>query len=231
MKRKDILYFTFFLFILAAIVLVIIIFREPLWDIFQSPKAIRRWVAGFGVLSPLFFILLQIIQVLLFIIPGEIPQVAGGYIFGLWLGVLYSSIGIIFGSVINFYLARLLGRAFVTRFLSSHKLQRFDAVMQTRKVHTAFFLFFLIPGIPKDFLCYVAGLSPISFISFFFLSFAGRLPGIFGSAMMGDAAANSEWLWALGVLVLATTLFLIGSLYREKIIEWIEFRFAGNKKN
>jgi len=63
-----------------------------------------------GVKGPLLCIAAQVVQVVIFAVPGEITQLAAGYVFGVWRGFLYSVVGIMVGSAFNFYFARILGR-------------------------------------------------------------------------------------------------------------------------
>ena len=74
----------------------------------------------------------------------------------------------------------------------------FQAWLRTgsRGARIAFFLLFLIPGIPKDILCYAAGITPMGFPYFAAVSTLGRLPGIAGSALIGSAAASRRWVLA-----------------------------------
>ena len=85
-----------------------------------------------------------------------------------------------------------------------------------------FFLLFLIPGVPKDILCFIAGLTPMSFFFFLGVSTVGRLPGIVGSSMIGGAARSSRWV-ALGILsVAAILLFAAGLILRPRLQAFIE---------
>jgi uncharacterized membrane protein YdjX (TVP38/TMEM64 family) len=83
-------------------------------------------------------------------------------------------------------------------------------------------LFFLIPGIPKDILCYVAGLSVMRLYFFLLFSTLGRLPGILGSALIGDAAADRRWILAGTIFFIAVVLFIFGFLFRERIQRLLE---------
>ena len=219
--RKIAALTAFPLFIISTLV-VFWIFRYEIWELFKSPERIKEWVGAQGIIAPLTFVGLQILQVVVFIIPGEVPQIAGGYIFGMWNGILLSVIGILIGSVFNFYMARLLGVPFVRTLFGGMQLSRFDRIVRSPRAQTAFFLLFVIPGIPKDILCYVAGLSPITFPAFVAISTLGRLPGIVGSAGMGDAAASSRWLLAGSIAIGATGLFIAGLIFREKLHRLIE---------
>jgi uncharacterized membrane protein YdjX (TVP38/TMEM64 family) len=193
------------------------IYREPLIDLFRSPETVRLWVQARGPWAPLAFMAMQVAQVVIFVIPGEIVQIAGGFAFGLWMGSLWSSLGILAGSLINFTLGRLLGRPFVAALFGEIKLAAIDKATASGKAAAGFFLLFAIPGIPKDALTYVAGASSLGFWSFVAVSGIGRLPGILGSAFMGSAVFERDYRAALIMVVIASTLFFLGLLFREKL--------------
>ena len=225
--RKLLSFIVFPLFI-AATVIVVIVFREEIWRIFSSSETIRSTVESWGVAARLAFIGLQFIQVVLFVIPGEVPQIAGGYLFGMAAGAAYSVIGILLGSSFNFLLARIFGIPFVSALFSEQRLKKFDAISRSPRAQIAFFLLFVIPGIPKDILCYIAGLSPMRYAGFVFVSMVGRLPGIIGSACIGGAAAASKWIAAGIILGAASVLFVLGLIFRERLQGFVE-RFVVKK--
>ena len=148
----------------------------------------------------------------------------GGYLFGIWPGTLYSVIGILIGSPIDFYLARLLGVPFVNALFPPAKVEKTMALLSTRGSKTAFFFLFLVPGIPKDLLCYVAGLTPLRFGFFIAASMAGRLPGIIGSSLIGNSAAENRWVLSLSIFGASVVLFVAGFFLRKRIEEWLRRR-------
>lgn len=227
-KLKRVASLVAFPLFIAATIVVVIVFRKSLWEIFSSPEKIQQTIDNWGIKAPLTFILLQFVQVVIFVIPGEIIQIAGGYLFGLWQGIFLSVIGIALGSAFNFYLARLLGVPFVKHLFKDEQRLKFEAISHSARAQIAFFLLFVIPGIPKDVLCYVAGLSPLKFGAFLLISAIGRLPGIIGSAAMGEAAAMQRWILAIGILVGATILFVLGLIFKEKVHIFVE-KFALSK--
>jgi uncharacterized membrane protein YdjX (TVP38/TMEM64 family) len=219
-KKKStgkILHFAAFPVFFLILFLIYFVNRVLIHNIVQSPEAIRDWVESFGLFAPLIFILLQVVQVVIFIIPGEIVQIAGGYLFGITQGLLLSLVGIGAGSVFNFFVARILGRPFVETIFGDEELLRFEKMLNNKKTRQIFFLFFLIPGIPKDMLCYFAGLSSMSISTFLLVSLLGRLPALLGSVIIGDAASRKAWALALGLLLAASILFLAGFLFRKRI--------------
>ena len=216
--------------VVIATTVVVAVFREEIWLIFSTPERIESAVEQWGYLAPLAFVGVQLIQVIVFVIPGEIPQIAGGYLFGIVGGALYSVIGIVLGSSFNFALARWLGLPFVKWLFKEERVRSFENIAHSPRAQFAFFLLFVIPGIPKDVLCYVAGLSPLRFGPFLLISSLGRLPGIIGSAAMGDAAASRRWLLAGIIFAIAVVFFFVGLIFRERVHALIE-RYAMRPKS
>jgi uncharacterized membrane protein YdjX (TVP38/TMEM64 family) len=216
-RRKSLFAYAAFPLFIALILALVVVFRDQLWGLFKDRDAIRGWIEGQGIWGPLAFIFLQIVQVVIFVIPGEIVQIAGGYAFGLWLGCLYSLIGITLGSLANFYAGRFLGRPFVESLFAREKIEKVEGVTGSGKAAVGFFFLFVIPGIPKDVLCYVAGISKLRLFAFLGVSMAGRLPGILGSSYMGSAAYSGAWRAAIVVLAVAAALFVLGLVFGERI--------------
>jgi uncharacterized membrane protein YdjX (TVP38/TMEM64 family) len=222
MKNRRIVSLIAFPLLFLALLVVTIVLWRPLWSLFGSPQALREWIRGTGIVAPLVFVGVQMFQVVFFFVPGEIPQVAGGYMFGLLNGTLLSMAGITLGASFNFAISRVLGVPFVNALFSSQKVKQARRIANAPKARLSFFLFFLIPGIPKDILCYVAGLSAMRIHVFLLFSTLGRIPGIVGSALIGDAAADSRWILAGTVFFVAVVLFAVGFLFRERIQQLLE---------
>jgi len=203
--------------IIVAIVVLAFLFRREIGQVFSSKERFQGWIDSFGALGPLMFMGVQVFQVIIFIVPGEVAQIAGGFLFGAWGGIFYSLIGITVGSAFNFFLARLLGVSFVEGLFKADQVARFETVISSSRARAGFFLLFLIPGIPKDILCYVAGLSRIGFVPFLLISMTGRLPGIVGSAIIGSSAAKNNWVVTLSVTGAAVVAFVAGLLFRSRI--------------
>ena len=109
-KPRHITAMVLFPLLVAALVIPVVVWHAELWQVFGSVRKIRAWIEGWGAVAPLVFIGVQAIQVILFAIPGEVVQIAGGYLFGGWMGILLSMSGILLGSTGAFFLSRALGR-------------------------------------------------------------------------------------------------------------------------
>ena len=148
--------------LLFFLVLIIYAYQH---GIFRSTTSLQRFIQHFGEYAVVIFILLQIIQVIIPILPGGISSVAGLLMFGNGWGLLYSCIGLIIGEAIGFLLVRYYGVSFVQLILSPKKYQKFDQLLtqKTKDIKKVLCLTMVIPFAPDDLVCLVAGLTKISF--------------------------------------------------------------------
>ena len=104
-----------------------------------------------GIRGPLICIAVQIAQVIVFPIPGEVTQIAAGYVFGAWAGFLYSWIGIMIGSALAYTISRIVGRPVIQKIIGGKRLEKIDNALDTGKGRSALFLLFLVlpPGIAE----------------------------------------------------------------------------------
>ncbi|OQO68936.1 hypothetical protein BH747_11095 [Enterococcus villorum] len=136
--------------------------------IFQSTDSLQRFIQQFGDYAVVIFVLLQIVQVIIPILPGGIYSVAGMLMFGNGFGLFYSCLGLIIGEAIGFLLVRYYGVSFVQLILSPKKYQKFDQLLtqKTKDIKKVLCLTLLIPFAPDDLICLVAGLTKLSFKEF-----------------------------------------------------------------
>jgi uncharacterized membrane protein YdjX (TVP38/TMEM64 family) len=168
-----------------------------------------------GVRGPLLCIGIQFLQVVFFMVPGEITQIAAGYVFGAWLGLVYSIIGIMLGSAFDFGFARTVGRPVVLKLLGERTLERVDHALTTYRGKSALFLLFLLPGMPKDAMSYGAGLMKMSLGEFVAISGLARLPALLFSTMIGDQLYDRDYT-TVAVIVVVGGLVTLGFYLFEK---------------
>jgi uncharacterized membrane protein YdjX (TVP38/TMEM64 family) len=222
---------TLALLVLAgAGILGIIVFlnRAPLWervvtwyDIARNEEQVEAFLSVWGPIgAPLAFIGAQILQVVLAPIPGEACGFAGGYLFGTLPGLAYSTIGLAAGSVINFALGRMLGRRYVAKWIPADSLRRLDALAK-RQGAILFFIFFVLPGFPKDYLCIFLGLTSLSAKVFILMAGIGRIPGTLMLSLQGAHAFQKDHAM-LALLIAISLAFVIPAyIWRERIYVWI----------
>lgn len=210
--------------ILTALLIALLVFFATYGGryiaLFNDPLRLHEWVRGWGVWAPLAIILLQIAQVLLAPVPGQVLGVISGYLFGVGWGTFYSVLGTAVGSFIAFSLARTYGRPLVERLVPATTLTRLDAGAQRRGLFF-FVLVFLLPFLPDDLACFAAGLTPIPIPALMLAVLAGRPPGILASCWLGAYAVElSTMQWALLIAgsALLAALFL---RYGEWLQQWM----------
>lgn len=131
--------------------------------VFKDMNALRGLVGDNIILGPLIFILLQILQVVIPIIPGGISSVAGVLIFGPFLGFVYNYIGICIGSIIIFLLGRRYGKPFILSMVSDKTYNRYSGWLDNQnRFDKLFALAIFLPVAPDDALCLMAGLTNMS---------------------------------------------------------------------
>jgi uncharacterized membrane protein YdjX (TVP38/TMEM64 family) len=193
-------------------------FAPHITHLLKKPDRFRDLLASYGPISIPAFIFFQIMQVVIFAIPGELVQVAGGYVYGTVFGTIYSVFGILLGSLIAFYISRILGFTLIKNFLPQNDLERFSFLINNPKSEITMFVLFLIPGIPKDSLVYIAGFAPIKPKPFLLISMIARFPGILASTYIGANIQERDYLPVIVVSVITCIFFIIGLLNKEVIV-------------
>ena len=172
-----------------------------------------------GIWGPLACIGVQFVQVVIFAIPGEVTQVAAGYVFGAWAGFLYSWVGIMLGSSCAFGFSRLVGRPVMERILGKQRLDKIDRALETKRGKSALFILFLIPGMPKDGMSFAVGLTEFKLGEFVVLSGLGRAPALLFSTMIGSQLYERDY-FSLGLTVVvagaAVAAFFLYERRRER---------------
>lgn len=190
-------------------------------EFYTTRESFSRFLISLGSYSPIFFVLLQAVQVVISPIPGELTGIVGGYIYGATLGFILSTLGLALGSLAAFELARILGRPFVEKFVNQNLLKKFE-FLTTDTGATLCFLLFLIPGFPKDVLCYLLGLSRMKLTTFLVLSTLGRMPGTFLLTLQGASIRSHRYHTAGAVAATGVVIVFVGYLYRAQLYHWIK---------
>jgi uncharacterized membrane protein YdjX (TVP38/TMEM64 family) len=204
--------------VLSVFALIGYVYFNKYFYFFKNPQKIKKWVLSFGKYGFLAFILLQIMQVVVFFIPGEIVQIAGGFIYGTFGGALISLIGITIGSLLSYVIASYFGRKFIRTIVSEKHLKFFEKILKLGSVNYVVFLVYLIPGIPKDVVAYICGISDIKWTNFLIFSTLGRIPGICISAYFGATIHTGNRMHLIVISVVMIALFAIGVFKGEKIM-------------
>jgi len=180
---------------------------------------LKHTLPEWGILAPVIFVGLQALQVIIAPIPGEVTGILGGYLFGEWVGLFYSTIGLTVGSVAAFAAGRWLGAHYVQRLVSPDIWRKLGFIIEAEGTILCFVIF-LIPGLPKDIACYLFGLSPMPFWVFTIISTLGRIPGTWVLSAQGAHTASGDYTEVVLLTAIVVAVALPLYYYRERLVQW-----------
>lgn len=190
---------------------------------FRQKELVIALIRSYHPYDEVVFISLQILQVVLAPIPGEVTGIIGGYLFGPLLGTIYSTIGLTIGSWLAFVIARIFGLPLVERAVKPEIIRKYDYLVEHQGALVSFVLF-LIPGFPKDYLCYILGLSHMRTWRFLVISTIGRLLGIVLLFIGGGFARNNHYKTLLMIIFVCVVFMVLSYIYRDKWLEMLKRR-------
>lgn len=165
---------------------------------------------------------LQIIQVLICIIPGQPIQIASGYLYGIWGGFALSIAGAFIGALAAYAIANLLGARSIETVFGKEQVEHYRKQLNSGKGLYLAFLIYLIPGLPKDIVAYVAGISEMRLKPFLILSTTGRSFGMFGSLILGYYLSRDNYKAMIILSAIAAIILLIFLINRKRISEYLD---------
>jgi uncharacterized membrane protein YdjX (TVP38/TMEM64 family) len=204
--------FTRVLFVpLIVAIGIFLIVHFNVHSFFLDRERLSQFLTSYGPLSVVIFIALQIVQVIVSPLPGDVTGLIGGYLYGALLGTVYSTIGLTIGSWLAFLLARTLGLPFVEKVIRPATIRKYDHFLE-HQGRVISFIFFLIPGFPKDTLCYILGLSHMRIRDFLIISTSGRLLGTIILSLQGSSLREDQNVMFF-ILLGVTALIILGGYF------------------
>lgn len=202
------------LILIVSIPLLLWLSREPMtamWMWFSDRDAVEASMHELGIWGPAVLSILFVLQVFLAFIPGQALMVACGFLYGFWGGFLLSWISLVIGGEFAFVLARRYGRTFAEKWISSDVLARWDQSAKGQGI-SFFALTLVMPLVPNDAMCYVAGLGKISRTRFSIANLLGR-----GTACLLTSAAGAfggsipmqGWIILIGVCIAIGMIWMV----------------------
>ena len=207
----------------------LLLYESNTLRLFISKKRMLRFLESLGPWSFVGFITVQALQVVVAPIPGEVTGLLGGYLYGPFLGIVLSTVGLTLGSCAAFALSRIFGRPFAEKFVPAAAMQRFDYLLQHKGL-VLVFLLFLIPGFPKDYLCYILGLGHLSTAQFLVVGTVGRLFGTILLTLGGNYLRVEQYGRFSILLVVAVIVVAVAMIYRNKLEKAFAFLHSKNLK-
>ena len=191
----------------------------------EGQVAFKEKVENSGIWGLLSLFGLQVAQIFLIIVPGEPIEILAGMCYGSVWGTVFIMVSACMISTIIYLSVRKFGRKFVCDFCDEKKIAKIEnskLFQNPKKIEMIMLILFLIPGTPKDFLVYIAGLLPIKPIRFILISTFARFPSVITSTLAGENLVVGNWergvlLYIAIFALIAIVIFIFNKLDKDKI--------------
>lgn len=214
MKKYRFLILALSIAVMAGLTLAL---WNPIINFIEDPDSLSIWIEQAGIWGPIVFMLLNTAQVLLAIIPGGPFEVAAGALFGPWIGSLMCDIAMTAGGMMTFFFVRKFGMKFIELFVDKKEIESVKFLHSNDKYTSLLFLFFILPGTPKDLMCYVVGLTDIKWTSWLLINLVGRFPAILLSALGGSALGEQKYGIFIAAFAIIIVLYFLGTFLYKKL--------------
>ena len=160
---------------------------------------------------------LVIFQILIAFIPGEPLEIVAGYVFGTMKGTVLCLAAASIGSIVVLFLVRKFGKALLEIYFDKEKIESLSFLQSSERKIVIFLILFLVPGTPKDLLCYYGGLTDISLPLLIFICTVCRFPSIITSTVGGDALGTGQYAFAVIVFAVTAVVSFLGILVYKRL--------------
>lgn len=185
-------------------------------------------VKSAGPLGVLVLLALEIVQVVVAFIPGEVVQMVAGMMYGPWLGTGIILLGCFLSMWFVYEMVHRLGQPFVESVVSTKYLDKFHKFEQSGKLSVVVFLLFLIPGLPKDVFTYLVPLTSMPRNEYLAIAMVARTPGIFMSSHAASGLINGDIMQSVIIFAVLAVLGILGIVFKDRIMDF--FHREGDSK-
>lgn len=228
--NKELIYkscITAYVFAVFVAIVAYILLKTGFLEIIRDEKAFEDYLKRSGGWMSILFITLQFLQVVILPIPSFVTVAAGTALFGPALNIVYSLIGILVGSTIAFLIGRYAGYRAVAWLVGKETLDKWLGKVKG-KDKLLLSAMFLLPVFPDDVLCFVAGLSSMSFVFFITVITVSRVLAIVTTSYSITLIPFNTWwgllIWGIFFLLVAI-LFVFLYKKSDAIQAWFVKKF------
>lgn len=179
---------------------------------------VKEFVASYGAYAAWISFLLMIFQSLAAPLPAFLITFANANLFGWWKGAILSWSSAMAGAAVCFFVARILGRDVAEKLTSKAGLAQIDTFFEKYGKNTIL-ICRLLPFVSFDIVSYAAGLTSMSFGSFFLATGIGQLPATLVYSYVGGMLTGGAKLFVTGLMMLfalSALIVMLHKIYTEK---------------
>lgn len=184
-------------------------------------ESIKQYILSFGVWAPVISFLLMLLQSVAAPLPAFLITFSNAALFGWVKGAILSWSSAMAGAALCFYISRFLGRDVAIKLTSKFALESIDEFFDKYGKHTIL-IARLLPFISFDIVSYAAGLTSMSFMSFFVATGIGQLPATIVYSYVGGMLTGGAKLMVTGLLVLfalTVLIYMMKRIYEDKNVK------------
>lgn len=184
-------------------------------------ESIKQYILSFGIWAPVISFLLMLLQSVAAPLPAFLITFSNAALFGWVKGAILSWSSAMAGAALCFYISRFLGRDVAIKLTSKFALESIDEFFDKYGKHTIL-IARLLPFISFDIVSYAAGLTSMSFMSFFVATGIGQLPATIVYSYVGGMLTGGAKLMVTGLLVLfalTVLIYMMKRIYEDKNIK------------
>ena len=183
--------------------------------------SLKEYILSFGVWAPIISFILMILQSIAAPLPAFLITFANAALFGWLKGAILSWSSAMVGAAVCFFIAKYLGRDVVEKLTSKFAIESVDSFFDKYGKHTIL-IARLLPFMSFDLVSYAAGLTSMSFISFFVATGIGQLPATIVYSYVGGMLTGGAKLMMMGILTLtalSVLIYVMKKIYNEKQVK------------
>ena len=220
---------------IISLIITLILFLALAWWLTRfllrggSVESFKELIKSYGSLGWLVAFGIQVLQVIVSPIPGEVVELGMGICFGWFWGAVLCLVGSALGSVIIMLIVKKVGIKMVQLFVSVDKINELRFINSERKLNSLVFILYVLPGTPKDPLIFFFGLTRIGIIEFTVISTLARIPSVITSTVGGKLFIDGHLIGAVIVIAVTAVISLAGMILYQRILRRIRNRKSINR--
>ncbi len=211
--------------ILALIAFLTYFLAVRFMKIASSDVEFRYFIQGYGAFGIFVAVGLQVVQVFIALIPGEVVEIGLGFAYGWFGGTLVCLIGVAIGSSLIFLLVKKFGMRLVEIFVSLDKINELKLINNEQKLRRLTFILYFIPGTPKDLITYFIGLTRMTLSEFLTITIFARIPTVVSSTVGGNLIGSGQYIKAVILFVITAVVSLAGMKLYDVIMKKIKRKY------
>ena len=182
-------------------------------------NASNEWLTDFGVFRYPILFLIQLIQVVIAIIPGEPVELLAGFVLGSIGGTILCILGSAVGTCVIYICVHRYGKRFISFFTGKKFYDRMTFLKDPVRRDMFLFVLFLIPGTPKDLLIYFSPLANVSLLRLLFIISTARIPSILSSCYVGAHISEGNFGHSAVVFAITGMIGLAGIIINDMVLQ------------